>query len=217
MKLECEACRELVTVETFRAGADGIEVTCPACAVSFYIASRGAPPVTPPAGPMECPKCGTAQPETDACRACGLAAARFAEFRAGVAEAVGELEALWQATLADWDEPAAHRRFLEAASGADAFAAAARRYREVLRERPGNPEADAALKRITRMAEAAMLARSAARTTEAESKEPYKNVLILLIALVLVAGVGAMYVMLRAAGEESPGRTPVTAPGLERR
>jgi hypothetical protein len=215
VKLECEACRELVTVEAFEVRRDGIEVTCPACAASFYIASRDAPPAALPDGPMQCPKCGSSQPEADACRSCGLAAARFDGFRASEPEGEDRLEALWEAAQADWDDDEGHRRFIEAAAATDSFAIAARRYREVLRQRPGDPRADTALKRITRMAEASMMARAAARPGEAEGKEPYKNVLILLIALVMLAGAGAMYLMVRSAGQEEPTRVPV--PGLERR
>jgi predicted Zn finger-like uncharacterized protein len=215
VKLECEACRALVMVDTFQLRGDGIEVTCPACAVSFYIASRAAPPATLPDGPMQCPKCGTAQPEAEACRTCGLEATRFADFRASAADGADELDALWEATLAEWDDADRHRRFVEAASATDSFAVAARRYREVLRERPGDARADAALKRITRMAEAAMMVRAAARPAEAEGKEPYKNVLILLIALVMLAGAGGLYVMVRSIAQEEPTQVPV--PGVERR
>lgn len=215
MKLECEACRALVTVETFQVRGGGIEVTCPACTASFYIASRDAAPAALPDGPMQCPKCGTSQPEAEACRSCGLAAARFDSFRASNPEGADRLDALWEGVQASWDDDEVHRRFIEAAAADHAFAIAARRYREVLRERPGDARADTALKRITRMAEASMLARAAARPGQGEGKEPYKNVLILLIALVLLAGAGAMYLMVRSAGQEEPTRVPV--PGLEQR
>lgn len=215
MKLECEACRALVTVETFQVRDGGIEVTCPACAASFYIASRDAAPAPLPDGPMRCPKCGTSQPEAQACRSCGLAAARFDSFRADNPEGPDRLDALWESAQADWDDDEVHRRFIEAAAAADAFAIAAGRYREVLRDRPGDPRAATALKRITRMAEASMLARAAARPGQGEGKEPYKNVLILLIVLVMLAGAGAMYLMVRSVGQDEPPRAPV--PGLERR
>jgi hypothetical protein len=160
---------------------------------------------------VRCPKCGDDQPEAAACRGCGLRADRFAAFAAENEEGAGELDALWDACVARWDDEGAHQRFLEEASARLLFVQAARRYRQVLRDRPDDPVATARLARITRMAEAALLT-APPRRADDEGNEPYKRVIVLLMILVVLAGGGALYLMVRSAGAEADGPDPVRAP-----
>ncbi len=236
MKIQCELCREIVPIGAFRVAGDGIEVTCEACGDSFFVSTSGEP-----AGgergqdagaasespreavaehEMRCPKCDLVQPRTGACRACGLRAELFEEYALEHAEeAPPELEALWECCEAEWDDEAAHDRFVEGAAVSLAYAYAARRYRSVLRRRGDDPIAHRQLDRLARMAEVTLTSAAAARRHSDAGDEPYKKVIMLLMVLVLLAGIGGMYLLLKRAkdvGSETRQPAPVTAPGSKR-
>jgi hypothetical protein len=72
--------------------------------------------------------------------------------RAALDDAAAEAEA-WSAVVARWDDEAAHRAYLARLGDLDGLAAAGRRYRGVLADRPGDPIAlrfrDEVVKRAT--------------------------------------------------------------------
>jgi hypothetical protein len=160
---------------------------------------------------QHCPKCGAAV-SGDACRGCGLLASRFDEFRASDdAAADPPVVAAWEQALAAWDEPARHDRFVELASEKGAYAYAARRYRERLRADPDDAVARGRLDRITRMAEAALLATAHARKL-AGTKEPYRGSVLVLVLLLVGIAIGGIYAMTRhksTTAVQDGRRTPV--------
>lgn len=221
MKLQCDLCREIVVAD-FAVAGGAIEVHCPACARTFTVAAtRGGaePPAPPPRttpGPMTCPKCGDAQPEAAACRTCGLLAERMPAFArdrdAGVAP---EVLAAWRAVEGAWADPAAHERFLAAASTALAFPWAAQRYREVVRARPDDAIAAEHLARVARMAEATLLATAAEKPSAA--RKPYRGTVAVLGALLILIVIGVGYALLATSFRDDPGdRAPRSQPAKAR-
>jgi hypothetical protein len=107
----------------------------------------------------------------------------------GESEAPAELHALWHRLAEDWEDEAAHERFVQAAAREGGFALAARWYRRALRERGSDdPRAAAALERIRRMAEAAWLSRPRGEVPLAPGQpkaQPYRNLSLGLLALAL--------------------------------
>jgi len=226
MKIQCQLCKEIVELESFRSSDAGIDITCAACGEAFFVPTPAAEtaedsePTAPSGARMRCPKCDSEQPEADACRACGLAADRFADFAARADDGNPELALLWQACVDRWDQPAAHDRFIEANSADGAFAYGARRYRQTLRERPGDERARSGLDRLTRMAEATLLSSAAARKS-AQPDEPFKSVVLLMVALVALVGIGGVYLLLRGHSSDRPPKPPAlhqpAAPGHDLR
>lgn len=236
MKIQCELCREIVPIGAFRVAGDGIEVTCEACGDSFFVAAgdgSAAAEHRKEAGAagdvsleavgehdMRCPKCDLVQPRSGACRACGLRAELFEDYAIEHAEeAPPELEALWECLEAEWDDEASHERFVEGAAASLAYAYAARRYRSVLRRRGDDPIAHRQLDRLSRMAEATLTSAASARQQGEAGDEPYKKAIMLLMVLVLLVGIGGMYLLLRRAkdvGSETRQPPPVTAPASKR-
>ncbi len=225
MKIQCQLCKEIVELGRFRSSEAGIDITCPACGEAFFVPApsdeatgEGEVASQPAAsGPrMRCPKCDDEQPQADACRACGLAADRFADFAARADDANPELALLWQACVDGWDQADAHERFVEAVAADSSFAYGARRYRQILRERPDDARARSGLDRLTRMAEATLLSSAAARKS-AVPDEPFKNVVLLMVALVALVGIGGVYLLLRGRSSDHPPEAPAThqpaAPG----
>lgn len=216
MKIQCQLCKEIVELARFRSSEAGIDITCPACGEQFFVPApsdetpeESEPSAAPaPSGPrMRCPKCDDEQPEADACRACGLAADRFADFAARADDASPELALLWQACVDRWDQPDSHDRFVEAVAADSSFAYGARQYRQRLRERPDDPRARSGLDRLTRMAEVTLLSSAAARKG-AEPDEPFKNVVLLMVALVALVGIGGVYLLLRGRSSDRPPEAP---------
>jgi hypothetical protein len=93
----------------------------------------------------------------------------------------------WDQAVAHWDDPARHDALLAQVATFSCFAWAAARYRE----RAGDPVADAALARLRKAATATMLATATVRPDD--EKVPYRNAILILIALVILVVVGMMY------------------------
>lgn len=213
MKVQCELCKEIVPIGRFRSSDAGIDIDCAACGGHFFVPcsppSRDAAAVARTEASTEpsCPKCGTATRAGEpACRTCGLRAELFDGFVADEdASALAELEPLWDACVSRWDDPGAHTRFLEAVSTRLQYTWAARRYRTRLRAHPGDAVCEDQLGRIARMAQAT-LASSGSGTAAGKSTQPYKNVALLLILLLLFAGLGGIYFLfkLKTAPEDKP-------------
>ncbi len=235
MNIQCMACGELVPIGSFRSSSDGIDVECSACGKSFFVSAAGDPDVVEPATnvptavttgtdeqedhEMRCPKCETAQAQAEACGVCGLRADRFQDYvnADGEHAASPALEALWLRCEEEWEDAGRHTRFVETASTENAYAYAARRYRAMLSKRPSDDVASAQIDRLTKMAEVALLGASSGREGSARGPEPYRNVLILLIVLLLIGGVLGMYALLRTNTQASdaspvPLSTPSPAP-----
>jgi len=99
--------------------------------------------------------------------------------------------AAWDQAVANWDDPARHDALLAQVATFSCFAWAAARYRE----RAGDPVADKALERLRKAATATMLATATVRKDE--EKVPYRNAILILIALVILIAVGMIYAKAR--------------------
>ena len=214
MRVECEACRQLV-VASFGIDGDAVRATCPACRhVMSVTRAREMPAVGPIAGPVVapaaapvataigaaidppisatlCPKCGASPGAgATACPACGLTVARmpaYAEARDGVVpEAV---RAAWTRATAAWTTAARHDELLQLVATNDAYAWAAGRYRT----RGSDDIARRQLDRLRRAAEATLLASATVRP-EATAR-PYRATRRVLAVLIAMIAMGTLYAM----------------------
>jgi hypothetical protein len=170
-------------------------------------------------GGADCPKCRTPTGGA-ACPACGLLRERFAGFAAARAgEPDLELERLWQAALAAWSEPGAHRAFLDRIASRGEFAEAAGRYRAELERRPGDPIATEQLARLGRMVQALMWVERP--PSAGDEPTPYRGVTALFVVAVLAVLLlgGILVGLLRHRGDDAPpaNATEERAPRLRRR
>jgi hypothetical protein len=215
-------CREIVVAEL--AIVEGcIEVHCPSCKGTFRVVPAAAATVAPakPAevidGPsMQCPKCGLAQREADACRACGLLAANMADFTAkDLAGAPPEVAAAWEACTADWTDTSRHEELARTAAAHDAYAWVARRYHDRLRADPADAIAAARQAAIARITEASLRAGAvtrAHRTTGAPgapAPTPYRSSVTVLIALVLLVATGTIYALFATPSSDTASSDPI--------
>jgi hypothetical protein len=208
MKIQCERCREIVPIGDFVSSEAGIRITCESCEETFFVPAGASPEPDPEPDPepepdrepgSDCPKCGRPVAEAlSACPECGLRRDRFSDFGDDRDEGSPALVALWEACEADWAAEARHDRFVDAAAAAGAYAFAARRYRAALRERREDEVAATRLSKVARMAEAALLAAAVTRDPETDAGTPYRGVVIVLLFLVLLAGIGGVYLLIKA-------------------
>jgi hypothetical protein len=99
-----------------------------------------------------CPKCQRERrPDEQACARCGLLVSRWESFVTEPLEHPA-VDAAWATLREHWEDSAAHRAFLEAASVADALDVAAARYRDELRAHPSSSRAQRGLKRAEALA-----------------------------------------------------------------
>ena len=188
MRVECEACGELVTASVAIDGA-AVRVTCAACRHEMrpaVDASAAQSDVRP------CPKCGAAVRGV-ACVACGLAVERMAAFRDARdgARAVPEAVAsAWSRATEGWGEQARHDALLSEVATHRAYAWAAGRYRT----RGDDAIAVRQLDRLRRAAAAALLAGATVRDTATPT--PYRATWTVLGVLVVVIVAGLAYAML---------------------
>ncbi len=101
---------------------------------------------------------------------------------------------------------ARHDALLGAVATSSSYAWAAARYRE----RAGDPIADRALERLRKAATATMLATATVRPDE--TPMPYRNAVLILIALVILMAVGTIYAKVRTAASGAPAATTRSAP-----
>ena len=187
MKADCERCREEVEL-SFAPAPGGIDVTCPKCGATYFVASAAPAPQVAPADGSGCPKCGAAR-RGEACQRCGLVFARWKGEASERAEA-GEAAALWAACEADWDDPARHDAFLACCQRTAQFPFAAARYRAARASRgaAAEPAASRALERIEKLALTA-LQLSSPRAPGSAGGLPYKNAMaVLAVVLFLIVG-----------------------------
>jgi hypothetical protein len=130
-------------------------------------------------------------PGEDACARCGLLVARWEGF------AVEEphhpaLEEPWQKLQAEWQDDAAHTRFLELAATVDGLDVAAAKYRRRQLATPDDERANKGLTRAVNMAQTLYKARAAA-------ERPPRAPMILKIVGTMFAGLillAALYVVM---------------------
>ena len=110
---------------------------------------------------------------------------------AGTPGSAAEAEA-WAAVRAAWDDPLAHRAYLDRCRDLAALARAGARYREALAGRPDDPVAAAGRDEVLRRATLLGLA-AGPRTPPRESSRRVKPALLTAAAVVLaVAGIAAL-------------------------
>lgn len=189
MRVECERCHALVTADLAVDG-DGVTVSCGACGGSFQVQVRPRPaPVQAAADQPGCVKCGAPMTADPACPRCGLARERAASWAAADQPPTAELAAAWTATVAAWDEPAAHDRVAALALDLAALPWLARRYREVQRARPTDAVAPARIDRIGVMTLAAL---EATATVPRAGLSDRRAGAWMLVILVLLVGAGLL-------------------------
>jgi hypothetical protein len=156
-----------------------------------------------------CPKCGTARVETrTSCAKCGLAHEKMAAFEQARDAVPEALTTAWDGAVASWDDSAKHDELLRLVTQNDAYAWAAARYRDRMRERADDAIAKAQLDRVRRAAEATLAATAAARPSRVP--EPYRRTVFLLGILIIVIIAGLVYRIARGrTSEPVPDRAPI--------
>ncbi|MFT3691842.1 MAG: hypothetical protein QM831_01790 [Kofleriaceae bacterium] len=101
-----------------------------------------------------------------------------------------EVVSAWDATVANWDDPKTHDALLAKVASYNCFAWAAGQYKS----KAGDPIADKQLERLRKAATATLLATASVRPDD--TKMPYRNAILILIALVILMVVGAVYAKL---------------------
>lgn len=203
MRVECEACHELVEASLAVEGGS-VRATCPAC----HHVTAAAVAASAPADAPACPKCGAAlAAEATACPSCGLAAARMAVFSdardAAVAEPVREA---WARAAEAWSEPARHDELFRQVAAHNSYAWAAGRYRT----RGRDPIAERQLDRLRRAAEATLLVSATVRPDAAA--RPYRATIGVLAIMVVAIVVGLAYALVMRDATPATPTAPAAAP-----
>lgn len=199
MRLECEACRELV-VGSFEVDGGALRATCPACR---HVMTAALVQGQPLGDALLCPKCGSPRRgERAACAGCGLAVDRMAAFTEAREAAVPEVvREAWLRATARWHEPAVHDELLQLAAAHNCYAWVAGRYRT----RSADAVAQRQLDRLRRTAEATLLASATAR--QEATARPYRATRSVLVILIVAVLVGLLYAMV-IRDRPRPPRTP---------
>lgn len=159
-----------------------------------------------------CPKCATrVNPARTHCATCGLAHERMAAFAKSRDDVAEPLTNAWQRALEAWDERGRHDEVLRLVTQHDAYAWAAARYRDRLKERPGDAVGTEQLERIKRAAEATLVAHAAVRESKVPS--PYRNTMLILAVLILAIVAGLIYAMVRGGGKPDMAHRRASPPG----
>lgn len=137
-----------------------------------------------------CPKCGTSlRDEQRACSKCGLERNHFGSFRSAEQPSTAMQEA-WLEVERSWNDPAAHRTFVEHAAATGNFLSAASKYRAASIARPGDEIATQQLERINKMVMALLAVESMKRERPRQARSPFRGVLLVLAVLGLAGGGG---------------------------
>lgn len=184
MRVECEACRQLVEA-SFALDGDAVRASCPACCHATRVPLQ---PAHDPGAPL-CPKCGVPRSEgSAACASCGLASARMAAFGDALdANVPTSVRQAWARADAEWGDAARHDELLRAAAAHSSYAWVAGRYRA----RGHDTVAARQLERLRRAAEATLFAGATAR--RAAEARPYRGATGLLAILIAAITVGLVY------------------------
>jgi hypothetical protein len=146
--------------------------------------------------PTSCPKCQHERlPGDDACARCGLLVTRWEGF-ASSDPAHPALDAPWEKLLTEWQEDAAHTRFLELAATVDGLDVAAAKYRRRKQAEPTDTKAEKGLQRAVTMAQTLYVSKAAA---ERPPRAPVilKVVGTMFAGLILLAAVWALLMVFR--------------------
>lgn len=175
MKAQCDRCREIVALE-FTVGDGGIDVTCPACAVRYFVAGAGAAPAPQPSAPQP----SAPQPPP------APSPPNLPPAPPGAAEAFVVCEETW-------DDDAPHDDFLSLCAATGSYAYAAARYRHAANDPVRAARAQTRLKQIRTLAEQALLT-----AVRAEPPIPRGHTLrwIAIALFVVLLGIG-IYLYLR--------------------
>lgn len=109
-----------------------------------------------------------------------------------------EVVTAWDDAVAHWDDPKRHEALLAKVATYNCFAWAAGQYKA----KAGDPIADKQLERLRKAATATLLATASVRPDDA--KMPYRNAILILVALVILMLVGAIYAKLHSRPDEPP-------------
>jgi hypothetical protein len=214
----CPLCDAIVPVEELRILDHGVSARCSDCSGVVFARSPALGAPGPERGredrlrdTIECPKCGTVQPETSHCRQCGLRQALFASYRPPAVSGSAEIELLWAACERNWTSQEHHRRFADAVAHLDAYPYALRCYRSRLRNAPGDPVTRRQLERLASMVQTRLLVtQRPARDLPAEPM-PYRNVAALLCVLILALAAGTGFALLHTTGRGHRGEAAATS------
>ena len=189
MRIECEACHELVEAKLAIDGGVAT-MTCPKCAAKTTIREEVEPEAPAPPALDVCPKCGSARTDAPNCRSCGLAADKIATYTATRDAAVPDIvKQTWQRVTAEWTEQARHDAMLRVVTEHNAFPWAAAMYREQAAIR-GDELSKRQLDRVLRGAEALMYATRSDRRPRVFLK------VIAIVLAVIVLGMVAFLILM---------------------
>tara|TARA_R110002096_G_scaffold423452_2_gene630602 strand:- start:5456 stop:6076 length:621 start_codon:yes stop_codon:yes gene_type:complete len=138
---------------------------------------------------LSCPKCDRAVPEASAsCPGCGLTREKFLDYDKTGPTAEPELTSAWERVEAAWQKDAAHEDFAAEVALSGNYRLGALWYRQAVSDPQRASKAQQMLDRMQSMATAALMS---SKPKIEEEKQPYKNVIILLMVLLFIgAGVG---------------------------
>ena len=200
VRIECSTCLEvgdarLLRVETQSAtfgcahcGAETTAVVAPEVAAK----TSSAAPVPSKSAQSEaetCPKCERAVPQACLnCPSCGLTREKFSGYAAEGPSAAPELRSAWGRVEAGWNRDSTHEDFAAEVALSGNYRLGALWYRQAASSADRAQKANQMLDRMQSMATAALMS---TKPKVEEEKQPYKNVVILLMVLLFVgAGVG---------------------------
>jgi hypothetical protein len=135
-----------------------------------------------------CPKCQRARkPGEDSCARCGLLVTRWEGFQLTL-PSLPPVDAAWTRLASEWEDEAAHKRFLELAAQHDGLDVAAALYQKAQRDRPGDARAEDGVKRAATLAQHLYKARADAERAQA----PLQGQRLLRVVSAIVALVAAV-------------------------
>ncbi len=216
MRIECPACNESCDAELVRASTQSATFACEGCGeettetVARIAKLAAATQVVDVDNP--CPKC--AKPVTvgaESCASCGLAVDKFAAYSGNGPAAAPELVSAWGRAEANWQDGNVHEDFVAEVSLSGNYRAGALWYRQASADPERAAKALEMLDRVQAMATAALMS---SKPKIEDEKEPYRNVVILLmVMLFLAAGVGII-LMNGGDGKRKPAETQQYEPSF---
>ncbi len=216
MRIECPQCQTLFDVESAELNAGEVRISCTSCEASLSLplapkakaeAKAEAKTESPAASGLVCPKCSArVDAGVNACNSCGLSTALFADFEHDGLGEDHELEDAWQQVCEEWSSDERHEDFMKLVASSGDYRIAALCYRGSAADAAHSQRSEQMLKRIHSMASVALLS---TRPKIAAEREPFRGVVILLIALIFLAGAIGMYFIFKSksprAGKRYPG------------